>query len=201
MIEGLKKEMLSLKIEKYLEEIACSIAETTLKTSSDIWAAVELVSLIHVNYKGFDQMLMNELKKSFDQYTQFYEPDSKEETNRISKQKSNLRFLVELYFVGLAQDGIKEKDWFIPSLLAQLFANDKRHQNVSLASTFSKFYAAYYIPTEICVQQNCSEEFLGLRFDLCPEPIRQKCYKFISIYHKTVGNRLVKEHDVFLFLS
>jgi regulator of nonsense transcripts 2 len=192
-IESLKKDLSSLKVEKYLEEIAVSIGEGTYKTTSDLWAAVELSSLLHCLFPDFKKLLVDVVMKSFSGLLNASTTEGKEESQRLTKQKSNLRFLTELYLVGMLEDGPKEKDWVIPGLLAALFANDKQHHNVSLGATFAKFYSVYFLPTPMC--QGLNSEQTELRSDLVAEAIREKTYKFLTIYFKTVSNRLQKENQ------
>ena len=52
-LEALKKEILSLKQEKYLEEIAISVAEATYKSAGDVLAAVEICTLLDHRYADF----------------------------------------------------------------------------------------------------------------------------------------------------
>lgn len=51
--ESLKKEILSLKQEKYLEEIAISVAEATYKSAGDVLAAVDICTLLDHRYSDF----------------------------------------------------------------------------------------------------------------------------------------------------
>ena len=62
--ELLKRELLSLKLEKYLEEIALSIAEGIHKTSADILATVEICLLLDHRFESFMRMLLPNLVKT-----------------------------------------------------------------------------------------------------------------------------------------
>lgn len=60
----LKKELMALKQEKYLEEVALSISEAQYKSLGDVLAAVEICALLDHRYPGFVTMLLPLVVKS-----------------------------------------------------------------------------------------------------------------------------------------
>ncbi len=117
-LESLKKEFLSLKMEKYLAEVAGALSSCRFKTVADADAAVYLTSLIHQRYSGFLKPLVELVVKQVGPPPPSYgsiDTKEKEEPGRVAKQRSALRYLLEMYLVGLIPDQPKN------SLLVRLF--------------------------------------------------------------------------------
>ncbi|KAI8911754.1 armadillo-type protein [Gorgonomyces haynaldii] len=178
----IQKEMLGLKLEKYLEEIAASIAEASYKNTADLLSAVELISLLHQRFDGFSPTLIALVRKSLGPPPApqpYSEQREKEEQQRLSKQKSSLRLLTELYLVGLADDG-KQKGGLIPQVLHELLNTDRtQHANLSLASNFAKFYGEFFLEEQ----------------DLVPAPIRIACTQVLKSYFESRLKKLEKSAD------
>ncbi|KAJ2993051.1 hypothetical protein HDV02_002697 [Globomyces sp. JEL0801] len=128
---SLKKDLLSLKLEKYLEEVASSIAEGTYKTSADVWTAVEICSMLHYRFENFMDLLKPHLLKSISTLANGInmEGKEKEEQLRIVKERSNIRLFTELYLVGLLDDGAKLKEALIPKMLFELKLQKQEKSN------------------------------------------------------------------------
>ncbi|KAJ3259607.1 hypothetical protein HK103_002161 [Boothiomyces macroporosus] len=195
-LSSLKKDLLSLKMEKYLEEIVASIADSTFKTSNDVLAAVEICTMMNYRFQEFGKLLLSNLLKYVGSSYSGINGDGreKEEQQRVLKLRSTLRFLTELYLVGIAEDGLKARDEFVPAILFQLFAKDKSLQNLNLAVTFVKVYALYFFPDSVVGQLVSDEAVLDLRKQLVPSNIQEDCYKILSNYYDTVKAELLKEH-------
>ncbi|KAJ3274845.1 hypothetical protein HDV01_002049 [Terramyces sp. JEL0728] len=131
-LSSLKKDLLSLKMEKYLEEIVASIADSTFKSSSDVLAAVEICTMMNYRFHEFGKLLLSNLLKFVGSSFSGINGDGKEkeEQQRVSKLRSTLRFLTELYLVGIAEDGVKARDEFVPAILFQLSIVELRNQLV-----------------------------------------------------------------------
>lgn len=112
-IEGLLKELSGLKVVKYLDEIVGSLCENKFSKSSDSLAAARLCVELHLRYEDFGQSI---LKAIWGKVTYIivdnlmaninFDPcaDAKEETGRISKVKTWVRFLTELFLLGFEND-------------------------------------------------------------------------------------------------
>ncbi|KAJ3324923.1 hypothetical protein HDV06_005511 [Boothiomyces sp. JEL0866] len=187
-LSSLKKDLLSLKMEKYLEEIVASMADSTFKTSSDVLAAVEICTMMNYRFQEFGKLLLSNLLKYVGSSYSGINGDGKEkeEQQRVSKLRSTLRFLTELYLVGIAEDGLKARDEF--------FSKDKSLQNLNLAVTFVKFYSIYFLPSEILSKNINDQSILELRNQLVPLNIQDDCYKILSNYYDIVKAALLKEH-------
>ncbi|KAJ3089612.1 hypothetical protein HK102_005928 [Quaeritorhiza haematococci] len=146
-LSSLTKELLSLKLEKYLSEVVSAIAEAKFKNGADIWAAVEICSLLHQRFADFSGPLISLLLKHLapppSTAGMSAEQKEREESSRLSKQRSTLRFLSELYLVGVARDpaNVKDKNQnLIPRVLLDLFQSDRENlANLPLAVTFIKY--------------------------------------------------------------
>lgn len=124
-LDSLKKDLVSLKLEKYIEEIALTVADNLFKISGDILSAVELCSMLHQRFAGFTDLLVSTLVEQLGSPPgpvagSVSEQKEKEETIRLTRQRSALRFVTELYLVGIAQDQPKQKECFIASILHNL---------------------------------------------------------------------------------
>ncbi|KAJ3097179.1 hypothetical protein HDU97_005098 [Phlyctochytrium planicorne] len=104
-LQSLQKEMMTLKLEKYLSELVVALAEVRFAKNTDIWAAVEICSVLHQRFPEFSQLLIPTIAKGFTAPQPSTNPGTeqaeKEENQRTSKQKVTLRFLAELYVVGV----------------------------------------------------------------------------------------------------
>lgn len=133
-VESLKKECLSLKLQKYIEEVASTLGDGMPKNASDVMAVVELASLLYTRFDGFLEGFTSGLMKQFQSRctppsvgsgtnTTATDASEKEENMRISTLRSSLRMLTELYLVGLTDDdlvpkaGPQQPKSFIPYLL------------------------------------------------------------------------------------
>ncbi|RKO91807.1 armadillo-type protein [Blyttiomyces helicus] len=151
-LPALSKELLSLKLEKYLSEIVAALSEARLKTSSDIWAAVEISSLLHQRFADLSTPLVSAIVKqlgppptpaSLNALTP--ETREKDEATRLGKQRIALRLLGELVVVGIVKPVSNGKEALIVTVLKELFATDKEHLNLPLAVAFVKFLGEYFL--------------------------------------------------------
>ncbi|KAJ3414690.1 hypothetical protein HDV05_006225 [Chytridiales sp. JEL 0842] len=139
---ALKKEILSLKLEKYISEIVSAILEAKLPKSADVYAAVEICSLLHQRFADFGPLLIDGLIKQVGPPPSWPgltpEQKEREETARIARQKGVLRLLGELYVVGLVPRSNLKGD-VIVTLLRDMFGSDKEFVNLPIATTFAKY--------------------------------------------------------------
>ena len=191
-LPSLLQELSALKVDKYLEEICSSITDFTYKTTSDIWAAVELSSVLYCRYEEFRVMLCTSLLKAYGQLLKSNTENAKDEQMRLGKIKSNLKFLTELYMVGMIMED-KSKN-LVPNLLKFLLVGDKELKHCHVAFAFSKAYSMYLLPNNICSQQGIEFMKIEKRDALLNAGQREKCYVLLSDYFEKVKEALLKEH-------
>jgi regulator of nonsense transcripts 2 len=115
--------MHGLKLEKYLSEIATSISESKPKNTADLFAVVQVISLLHQRFPDFSDVLIPLFKSQLDApptypATTSTEQKEREENARISKQRNAFRFLTELFLVGIINaSNPKHKTFLFPDLI------------------------------------------------------------------------------------
>lgn len=187
---------MTLKLSKYIEEVAASFAEPVYKTSADIWAAIEIISLIHQRFEGFCDLLLASFMRLVvpppaPSNAPSSEQKEKEEASRIAKQRSCLRMLTELYLVGIAEDGDKQ---FIPTILAELFTKDKtQHSNLPICVNFAKFYGPCFLDTKKIGGDVDAD--VDSKSDNVPLDVRANVAKFMEGYFDSVKKHLLFDHQ------
>ncbi|KAJ1551612.1 hypothetical protein HK096_006863, partial [Nowakowskiella sp. JEL0078] len=187
---SLSKELLSLKLEKYISEVVTSISEAKFKKSSDVFAAAEICSLLHQRYAEFTPLIVSTLVKQLAPAAPpvsglSAEQKEKDDADRIARQKNSLRLLCELYLVGIAQDTPHAKESLITQILKDLLIPDREKLvNLQLALVFAKFLADPFILKENDVE--C---------ELVTMPVRESTTSIITEYYKAISKKLVKEHQ------
>ena len=190
-LDSLRLEMSQLKVDKYLDEIVSSISDNIYKTSSDVWAAVVLSVDLYLRFPELQLMLSQSLLKSFGSMLKAVDKE-KEEQSRLSKQRSTLKFLMELLMVGMVPED-KAKN-LVPNLLKFLLANDKELKNAQIAIGFCKSYALYLLPNQVMSSNGIEFILLEKRDLLMNEQQREKSYHLLSDYFEKVKSALLKEH-------
>eukprot|EP00842_Homolaphlyctis_polyrhiza_P002048 jgi/Hompol1/2844/HPOL_003035-RA len=213
-------DVLALKLDKYIDEVAVSITEPIYKTSSDISQISLVCSLIHRRYPGFSPMLLTELRKSISPppvtppfssaaltgQTVSQEQRDREESLRLNRQRSSLRLLVELYLVGILEEQPKSKELSIYAILSDLFSKDKSLANLSLAVAFIKYFSIYFFPkqpealtnvdSDLNQQISSSDaENLALVDELVPPSTRTAVRALLSSYYESVISHLMRDHQ------
>ncbi|KAI8834313.1 armadillo-type protein [Chytridium lagenaria] len=168
-----------LKLEKYLSEIVVVIADLKFTKSLDVWAALEICSLLHRRFPDF--------------FTQSYLPTAlssipadlreREEQSRTAKQKGILRLLMDLQIVGV----IPVTKTYINDAVKNLFALDKEFQNLSVAAAFAKAFGEILktaaFPDQIKKMQQSNNEYLFSKGDISEER-QEKYQKALKIFEK-----------------
>ena len=107
-VSALTKELLGLKLQKYLSEVVAAIAEAKLAKPADVFAAVEICSLIHQRFTQIPELLAPILQKGLGPPPNVAglapEQRDREEAVRIARQRSWLRFYTELYLINVITD-------------------------------------------------------------------------------------------------
>ncbi|KAI9348756.1 armadillo-type protein [Zopfochytrium polystomum] len=146
----LTKELLSLKLEKYITEAAAAILESKLGKPADAWAAVEICSLLHQRFAEFTPALVPNLVKALgpppNSAGMTPEQKEREEAARVPKQRGMLRLFTELYLVGIVVDPPNAKESVMATVVKDMFGSDKDFLNVSIAVSFAKgFGDAFWV--------------------------------------------------------
>ncbi|XP_068329471.1 regulator of nonsense transcripts UPF2-like [Pyrus communis] len=101
--EGLMDDLRVVNLSKFVSEAVTAICDAKLR-SSDIQAAVQICSLLHQRYKDFSPTLLQGLLKVF--FPGKSGDDLEADKNlRAMKKRSTLKLLLELFFVGVIEDG------------------------------------------------------------------------------------------------
>ncbi|KAI9328498.1 armadillo-type protein [Obelidium mucronatum] len=188
-VESLKKEILGLKLEKYLEEIVTCIIESKFAKPSDIWAAVEVCSLLHQRFSEFADLMVPAVAKlivgvSANKDVSAEQKD-REETSRINKQRTALRLFTEFYLVGLvdACTVLSKKENALLTVLQKTFNinADKEFVNVPIAVVFCKTYENLF---------TCRQRIESL----VPATVRISIKQILSDYYEAASKYLVKMH-------
>ncbi|XP_048446405.1 regulator of nonsense transcripts UPF2 isoform X2 [Pyrus x bretschneideri] len=96
-------DLRGVNLSKFVSEAVTAICDAKLR-SSDIQAAVQICSLLHQRYKDFSPTLLQGLLKVF--FPGKSGDDLEADKNlRAMKKRSTLKLLVELFFVGVIEDG------------------------------------------------------------------------------------------------
>ncbi|KAL6185650.1 hypothetical protein ACLB2K_041780 [Fragaria x ananassa] len=101
--EGLMDDLRSVNLSKFVSEAVTAICDAKLR-SSDIQAAVQICSLLHQRYKDFSPTLVQGLLKVFFPGKSGDDPDA-DRSLRAMKKRSTLKLLLELFFVGVIEEG------------------------------------------------------------------------------------------------
>ncbi|KAJ3021095.1 UNVERIFIED_CONTAM: hypothetical protein HDU68_009800 [Siphonaria sp. JEL0065] len=190
-VESLKKEILGLKLEKYLEEIVGAILDSKFAKPSDIWAAVDICSLLHQRFAEFADLMVPAVIKQFQFTTANKDASSeqkeREETARITKQRTILRLFTEFYLVGLvdACTVLPKKENAMVAVVTKMFnaSTDKEFVNLPIAVVFCKTYENL-----ILADKGLTEE------SLVADNIRISIKQTLSDYYQAASRHLVKMH-------
>ncbi|CAB4301017.1 unnamed protein product [Prunus armeniaca] len=101
--EGLMDDLRGVNLSKFVSEAVTAICDAKLR-SSDIQAAVQICSLLHQRYKDFSPSLLQGLLKIFFPGKSGDDLDV-DKNLRAMKKRSTLKLLLELFFVGVIEDG------------------------------------------------------------------------------------------------
>ncbi|CCG83005.1 Putative uncharacterized protein [Taphrina deformans PYCC 5710] len=153
----------TLSLEKYLSEVVSAIAEglAKVKSNPDISASTEVVSALHQRFAGqFTSQLAYHLVRALAPPPASYlaslssEQREKDESSRIGRQRNLLKVSTDLWLVGVfrtVQDALegsgadtrrRRSDEALPLFcLRELLAADKDFTNLSIATSFVRYYS------------------------------------------------------------
>ncbi|KAI6032951.1 ARM repeat-containing protein [Pisolithus orientalis] len=214
------KDIDSLSLEKYTDEIAGAAVEgiTRCKTDRDVWAAVEVVCSLHRRFPtSFTPVLVNLLSSSLAAPTKAalsaLTPDQreKEDVVRVSRQRPILRVCSELALVGVIRDSPTSSgaEW-IMKVIKELLSNDPSLSSLPLLSTFLKSYGRSYLGiTTLQSKQmpgdaessratdearNAAIVASGEGEELVEQDMRDRFKRMCEGYFENVAKKLVIEH-------
>ncbi|KAI9059126.1 ARM repeat-containing protein [Trametes sanguinea] len=165
------KDIDSLSLEKYVDEIVGAVAEGILrcKTEKDVWSAVEIISALHRRFpKTFTPALISSLSASLAPPSRAAlaslspEQREKEDSARVARQRPVLRVCAELALVGIIRDGPDRSggEWVMKTI-RDLLSNDPSLSSLPLLLAFLKSYSRPYlgiIPPTATKQVSASSE-------------------------------------------
>ncbi|CAL0304876.1 unnamed protein product [Lupinus luteus] len=188
--DALMDELRGVNLSKFVSEAVASICDAKLR-SSDIQAAVQICSLLHQRYKDFAPSLIQGLLKVFSPGKPGDESDA-DKNLKAMKKRSSLKLLLELYFVGVIEDG----GIFISTIkdltsAEQLKDRDATQTSLTLLSSFAR-QGRIFIGLSVTGPQIHEEFFKGLNITTDQKKvIRKACYSF----YDTAAELLQSEHS------
>jgi regulator of nonsense transcripts 2 len=149
------KEIDSLSLEKYVDEISGAVIEGIgrCKSEKDIWSAVEVISSVHRRFsKSFTPVLVSALSTALTAPPRATlaalapEQRDKEDSARVTRQRPVLRVCSELALVGIIKDSPNRSggEWIMKAL-KEMLSNDPSLSSLPLLSTFLKSYSRPYL--------------------------------------------------------
>ncbi|KAF9051213.1 transcription factor [Hymenopellis radicata] len=147
------KDIDSLSLEKYVDEIAGATIEGILRCKSerDVWSAVEIISALHRRFPSFSPGLVFSLNAALagpSKPTSAVptEQREKEDSARLSRQRPVLRVCSELALIGIITDapGRSGGEWIMKAL-KELLSNDPTLSSLPLLTTFLKSYSLPFL--------------------------------------------------------
>ncbi|KAN0107367.1 Armadillo-type fold [Russula decolorans] len=169
--EQILKDIESLTLEKYIEEIAGAVPEGIVrcKLEKDVWSATEVISALHRRFSiNFTPALVGALATALAPSnktalaTMAPEQREKEEAARVARQRPLIRVCAELAVVGVIRDGPSRSggEWTM-KVLRDLLSNDPSLSSLPLLTTFLKSYAHPFLglaPPAASKQMSASTE-------------------------------------------
>ncbi|KAL1364261.1 hypothetical protein HN51_012425 [Arachis hypogaea] len=188
--ETLMDELRSVNLSKFVSEAVTAICDAKLR-SSDIQAAVQVCSLLHQRYKDFAPCLIQGLLKVFSPGKPGDESDA-DRNLKAMKKRSTLKLLLELYFVGVIDDGnifmniIKDLTG-----MDQLKDRDAAQTSLTLLSSFAR-QGRIFLGLPVSGPEIHEEFFKGLNITADQKKVfRKACYAF----YDAAAELLQSEHS------
>lgn len=219
--EQILKDIDSLSLEKYIDEIAGAVVEglSRCKTEKDVWGAVEIISPLHRRFpKTFTPEFVSALSVAISPPSRASltsmapEQREKEDNARIIRQRPILRVCSELALVGIIKDSSERSgaEWVMKAV-KDLLSNDPTLSSLPLLTTFLKSYSRPYLgvvapATHKQIPNNSDsptdDEDAGGQFppifkeedELVERDIRDRFKRMCEGYFDNVCKKLVIEH-------
>ncbi|CEH12145.1 Nonsense-mediated mRNA decay 2 protein [Ceraceosorus bombacis] len=222
--EGLLKDLTSLKVEKYVEEIVQAIPEGLGRSSKekDVAAASEIVSALHTRFAPdafalpLSALLASQLAPPNKTALAAQLPEARErdESSRLARQKVLLRAAAELSLVQVLR-GSSSTDtsdagmiWLF-GVVKELFSTDREHANVPLAISLLKGIGSTLIgtaaPSSSGTVPDTAEPFAAsggtdaassteTETQLLSPEWRERFRKLFETYFATLVKHIAKDH-------
>ncbi|PPQ79942.1 hypothetical protein CVT25_003014 [Psilocybe cyanescens] len=153
--DQIMKDIESLTLEKYVDELAGGIIEglARCKTEKDAWASVEIISALHRRFsKTFTPALVSHLSAAISApsraslATLTPEQREKEDSSRVARQRPIIRVCSELALVGIIKDAPDRSgaEWVMKAV-KELLSNDPSLSSLPLLTTFLKSYSRPFL--------------------------------------------------------
>ncbi|KAK7354481.1 hypothetical protein VNO80_19945 [Phaseolus coccineus] len=188
--ESLMDELRSVNLSKFVSEAVTAICDAKLR-SSDIQAAVQICSLLHQRYKDFAPSLIQGLLKVFSPGKPGDESDA-DKNLKAMKKRSTLKLLLELFFVGVIEDG----GIFINIIKdltngEQLKDREAAQTSLTLLSSFAR-QGRIFLGLSVSGPEIHEEFFKGLNITADQKKVfRKACYSF----YDAAAELLQSEHS------
>ncbi|RXW16776.1 hypothetical protein EST38_g9080 [Candolleomyces aberdarensis] len=153
--EQIQKDVDTLTLEKYLDEIAGAVVEglSRCKTERDVWGAVEVISSLHRRFpKSFTPAIVGLLSSAISAPSKSYlssltpEQREKDDNSRIARQRPIVRVCAELALVGIIQDSPgRSGGEFMMKAIKDLISNDPTLSSLPLLTIFLKSYSRPFL--------------------------------------------------------
>ncbi|KAM5543259.1 hypothetical protein V8D89_003133 [Ganoderma adspersum] len=165
------KDVESLSLEKYVDEIVGAVTEGILrcKTEKDVWNAIEIISALHRRFpKTFTAGIVSSLTAAIAPPSRATlaamapEQREKDDSARVARQRPVLRACAELALVGIIRDGPERSggEWMMKAV-RDLLSNDPSLSSLPLLLVFLKSYSRPYlgiVPPQSSKQISASSE-------------------------------------------
>ncbi|KAF8483178.1 ARM repeat-containing protein [Gautieria morchelliformis] len=218
------KDVDSLSLEKYIEEIASAAVEGVgrCKTEKDIWSATEVISAFHRRFPGsFTPTVVSHLASTLAAPSRSAlaslapEQRDKEESARVARQRPVLRVCSELALVGLIRDAPKRSggEWIMKTL-KELLSNDPSLTSLPLLTTFLKYFSRPYmgltpsaakqissasepgsLSSSVEKEESTHPQPLNEDHELVEKDIRDRFKRMCEGYFDSVSKKLLVEHN------
>ncbi|KAF9481528.1 ARM repeat-containing protein [Pholiota conissans] len=153
--EQIMKDIESLSLEKYVDELAGAIIEGLgrCKTEKDVWGAVEVISAMHRRFpKTFTPAFVSNLSAAISApsrsalATLTPEQREKDDATRVTRQRPIVRVSSELALVGIIKDAPDRSgaEWIMKAM-KDLLSNDPSLSSLPLLTTFLKSYSRPFL--------------------------------------------------------
>ncbi|WRT69288.1 uncharacterized protein IL334_006272 [Kwoniella shivajii] len=197
------KEIDSLTLTKYLEEIVAAVVEGSTK-KGDAEIAVDIIVHLHTRLTpDFFPLLLQPLIAILTSTGTSVIPASKdgekdkdkEDKERLSRQRPVLRIIAELAMVGAWPEGAIKGASEVGKVLKALMTGDTQYTNLPLISTFLKYFARAYLgpnPSSAKngqVNGNQSDESVD---ELILPEVQKKMRDLFDSYFNSASKTLVK---------
>lgn len=199
-LSSLDLEMQKLKLEKYLSEAVNFLLENFNRKSLDLDPLLHLVSKMHCRFGSSFSTMFNDAV--FSSLSLNSSSSEKEEQNRIQKDKILIKFIAEMYFVGLFHP-VALDDAGIDALIEGnvVLTDLKKKPQRKADEVFVRIYKKLLDDKNIAVLSSLFKQHSSLLLPgVVPEAsasvkVRDWIYEKTKLYLKQVEKRLQQDHS------